>query len=235
MIGSLGSGIYSGENGAIVYSDIPDGKSKLLIADIPIDSRNTKAKCLSTPFKKTIPIESTLKVSTEYKAMDMSLEGFVLMKLSNQNDSFKVCDNGFCCQLNYSVESKQTLEHESYWFMIANRTGYGLNQKHYPICEEVCGIARCDSGSHSACYTFPIKANKTIFKSINISANFSTKYSYPSVTTNDLQLVPIDKWNYRNDRHIGSRIRLDFNGYNQPIIAAGLYGRCYDRDPTYKQ
>ncbi len=72
MIGSLGSGIYSGENGAIVYSDIPDGKSKLLIADIPIDSRNTKAQCLSTPFKKTIPIESTLKVSTEYKAMDMS-------------------------------------------------------------------------------------------------------------------------------------------------------------------
>jgi len=235
ITGSLGSVIYSGERGAIVYTDNPDGKSRLLIADIPIDSRNTKAKCLSKPFSQTIPIETSQEVDTEYQHMDMDLSGFVLFKLSNQNDSFNVCDNGFCCQLNYSVESKQTLEHESYWFLIANRTGSALAQKHYPICEEICGIARCDSDSHSSCHTFPIQTHKTIFKSIQISAKFSTKYSYPSVTTNNLQLVPTNKWSYKNDGNVGSQVRLDFNGFEEPIMAAGLYGRCFDRDPPYKQ
>ena len=45
--GSLGSGIYAGTHGAKVYTNNPDGKSRLLLADIPINSRNKNAKCLN--------------------------------------------------------------------------------------------------------------------------------------------------------------------------------------------
>ena len=165
---------------------------------------------------------------TNYSHLNLRMDSFTRIKLNKQNDYISSCSDGFCCRLNYSVQSKQTLEEESYWFVITNRT---LNTTHYPICEEICGLVRCDSH----CKAFPLKTDKTIFKSIEITANFSTKYSYPSITTNDLQLVSKNKWNYYNNGSVGSQVRLDINGFDQPIMTAVLYGRCFSRDPPYPQ
>ncbi|CAG2100517.1 unnamed protein product [Medioppia subpectinata] len=97
--GSSGSGIYSGENGAIIDSNIMDQKAVLLIADIPIDSKNTGAKCLTNRYTKRIEMDDIVDTS-EYRPLKYTdWKGSAFYKLKGQSNSAEVCNNGFCCQL----------------------------------------------------------------------------------------------------------------------------------------
>jgi len=224
--GSTGSGIYSGENGPIVYSDITTKTAKLFIADIPINSHNTSASCLSKRFNKTVSIES-LKTDSEYKSANtMDTKGLTLKKLVDKQNSSVVCDNGFCCQLNYSVVSELSLRDESYWLFVVNSSAHPYTQN-YPMCEETCGVFKCNDDT---CQSFPTKS-KTVFKSLRLSAKFTTNYTYPSLTSNDLTLVPKQYWIYENNGQIGSEVKLNLENFDKPLLAMALYGRCFDKDP----
>ena len=230
-IGSIGSGIYSGENGHLICSDLKEERAQLLIADIPIHSNNKDAKCLKNRFNQTIPIDNLID-SSKYKVIyDLDLKSSALFKLEAQQNSVDICNNGFCCRLEYTVESQNLLKEESFWFIAYNKSGEALAQTDYPICEEVCGIFRCEDDS---CKSFPIES-KTIFKELRISAKFSTNYTYPGAITNQLALIPNNKLFYQNDRQIGSEVKFSLANFNEPILSMSLYGRCYQRDPPYKQ
>ncbi|CAG2162556.1 unnamed protein product [Oppiella nova] len=219
--GSIGSGIYSGENGPIVYSDITTKTAKLFVADIPINSHNTSASCLTKRFNKTVSIES-LKTDSEYKSVEtLYTKGLTLKKLVDKQNSSVVCDNGFCCQLNYSVVSELSLRDESYWLFVVNSSAHPYTQN-YPMCEETCGVFRCDDDS---CQSFPTKS-KTVFESLRLSAKFTTNYTYPSLTSNDLTLVPKQYWIYENNGQIGSEVKLNLENFDKPLLAMALYGRC---------
>ncbi|CAG2164971.1 unnamed protein product [Oppiella nova] len=230
--GSIGSGIYSGQNGPMIESNISEEKAHLMIADIPIDSKNTGAKCLANRYNKRIVIDDLVD-SSEYKPfVSLDLKGSALYRLKGEQNSAEVCNNGFCCQLDYSVQNGLSLKGNSYWLIVANRSGHGLSQLRYPLCEEFCGVFQCEDDS---CQSFPTKSNESIFKNIKISAKFSTNYVYPSATTNDLKQISMHKWIHRDSKQIGSEVTLSLQDIDEPVLSMGLYGRCYDRDPPYRQ
>ncbi|XP_054158155.1 pantetheinase-like [Oppia nitens] len=222
--GSIGSGIYSGENGPIIFTDQNNKNGKLLIADIPVKSDNSRASCLTTkPFNKTI-IFDEIKVSGDYNTVfHMSTKDVSLAQLKAQNDSLNVCNNGLCCQLSYSMVSS-SFGNESYWLIVANVSAN--KQSDYNQSNEMCGIAKCNDNT---CNTYSTKA-ETIFKSIKLSAQFTTNYTYPSVTANELSLVPKQYWSYKSERKIGTEVSLSVTDFPHPIISVGLFGRCFDRD-----
>ncbi|XP_054156863.1 pantetheinase-like [Oppia nitens] len=222
--GSIGSGIYSGINGPIIFNDITNKNGQLLIADIPVDSDNTNALCLTTkPFNKTITFPET-RVSDAYKSpVPMSTTGTSLVQLRAQNDTLNVCNKGLCCQLSYSLVNP-SLNDESYWFIVTNRSA---DETLLGMCDEICGLISC---TDNTCTTFATKSVKTIFKSIKLSAQFTTNYTYPSVMTNELSLVPKQYWSYKSERKIGAEVSLTVTDFPHPIITVSLYGRCFDRD-----
>ncbi|XP_054159897.1 pantetheinase-like [Oppia nitens] len=232
LSGSIGSGIYSGQNGPLIESDMFGQRAQLLIADIPVDSRNTEAKCLNNRYNKTIEMKDLIDTSQYKPFVTLNLKNSALLRLKDEHNSVEVCNNGFCCQLDYEVINRKSLETEYYWLLVANRSGHGLQQIQYPLSEEFCGVFRCNDQN---CNTYSIKSGQTVFKSLKISAKFTTNYTYPSVTTEGYKPVAIDKWIYNNNGHIGSDVTLSLNNFDNSILSLGLYGRCYDRDPPYKQ
>ncbi|CAG2110995.1 unnamed protein product [Medioppia subpectinata] len=231
QMGTLGSGIYAGQNGAIVYTNITTKTSKLLIADIPVDSRNPSASCLKPDhrFNKTISFE-TLKTDGKYQMIDkMYTKGHMFNKLTASESSSVVCDSGFCCHLNYSLKSVDDLKGQSFWWFVGNTTIGRPIVLVYPVCTEICGVFRCVD---DRCESFPTHtSDQTVFKWLRLSATFNTNTTYPSLTTNDLALVPKQYWVYENRQQInGSEVSLDLNNYDKPLLAMGLYGRCFNRD-----
>jgi pantetheine hydrolase len=229
--GSLGSGIYSGQNGAVIYSHAADGKAKLLIADIPISSKSG-AKCLANP--KSINFEPLTSESKTriYGYSSMSMKDVSQVLLKKPMDLIEKCENGFCCSLNYTLSKSAFDENDDYYLIISNRTRGG----HYPWCEEFCALVKCNSNANFECHSFPYTSAKTSFTNIRLTGNFSTEYVYPSVVTNDVQLVDRNQWQFTlsNIQNI-SHSQLSSESFNKPLITFGLYGRCYDRDPPYVQ
>lgn len=228
--GSVGSGIYSGANGQLIASDIHQETPHLLIADVPIDSGNAAAKCLTQRHTKAIANPSfTEKVAELQIKYKMNLKDAAIVTLDMPQDSVNLCNNGFCCRLVYSIDSESSIK--NYRFIVANRTGHGLEQVRYPLSEEICGLFRCDDHK---CDTFSVRTQQ-VFKKLELSAKFSTKYSYPSVTSDNLELVPKQKWTYTQTTEGGEEVKMSLNDFEGPILTFQLYGRCYDRDPPYKQ
>ena len=228
--GSVGSGIYAGQSGQMITSDIHHKKPHLLIADIPVDSRNREAKCLNDRYAKAVAnpsfTESVPDFQIKYK---LNLKDAAIVKLEEKKDSVNLCNNGFCCRLEYSIDSQSSID--SYRLIVANRTGHGLEQIRYPLSEEVCGLFRCEDHD---CDTFSV-TTKQVFKRLELSAKFSTKYTYPSATTDGLALLSKNKWTYTEAKDVGSVVKMSLNECNEPILSFNLYGRCYDRDSPYKQ
>ncbi|CAG2167590.1 unnamed protein product, partial [Oppiella nova] len=220
--GSVGTGIYAGENGPIVSTDITTKTAKLLIADIPIDSRNPMASCLTTnPFNKTVAIDA-LKTTSEYRYKQMDINGVTLYKLVDKQQDHVVCDKGLCCHLNYSVVSELSLSRESYWLMVRNSSGhtYPTDPTIYPMCEEICAVFRCEGQSTGRCVSFPTEANETVFQWLGLSARFATNYTYASVTANHLALVPKQYWVYEYEAQLEGRdVRLKVEDYDKPLMA----------------
>ena len=231
-LGSTGSGIYSGKSGQIIVSDILEKSPHLLIADIPIDSRNNGANCLSHSFRKTIRFTEFVDDSEYEVSHKLDLKDSVLFKLTQSEDSINLCDNSLCCHLSYTLKSENFFKDESFWFIVTNRSAESRTGSRYPICEEICGIFRCDDDE---CQTISKETKKTVFNTLEIRANMSTTYVYPSATTNSLKLLPKNNWIYENDEQLGSEVKLRLNDFNEPLLSINLYGRCYDRDPPYKQ
>jgi len=223
QVGSIGSGIYKGESGAQLYTHESDGRPKLLIADIPISSR-TPSKCSN--FSKTIAYETLQGFAFEavepYHYTNMTMKDVNKTLLTKLSDVIiEECHNGFCCKLNYSMPLS-VLPNEKYYFIISNRTREGG----YHWCEEFCAIVRCDED----CTKFPVSA-ETTFKSIEISGNFSTPFIYPNVITKNVQLVGRSEWDFKINKN-SAELKIDTN---KSFLTFGFYGRCYDRDPPYKQ
>ncbi len=226
-VGSVGSGIYSSDSGSVIYSNKPDGIPKLLIADIPVSS---KAKVNCSTNRKLISFDSFSDDSNgrEYVYSNMSLTNVSQYLLNKSNDMIIKCHNGLCCQVNYSLKDMEFKNNETYYLIISNRTRDGL----YPWAEEFCALVRCESNERKQCLTFPNSNSKTSFEFIQIKANFSTKYVYPSLMSNNNELIDHKEWYFSIEE---PQTQLISYHLNKPLLTYGLYARPYPRDPPFVQ
>eukprot|EP00058_Branchiostoma_floridae_P019728 XP_002605218.1 hypothetical protein BRAFLDRAFT_58955 [Branchiostoma floridae] len=195
-----GSGIYSGQSGALVYYHDSDWSSggKLLVAVVPTDPGCFNDENFWTFQSK---IEEDI---------------YTFSPLENGTGHVEVCDNALCCQLDYSMSLK---EGELYAFGVFD--GLHTFQGQYYL--QVCVLLKCQSDTHSSCGR-GITSAGTSFSLLHMAGNFSTSYVYPEVTTDRVSLAPPSEWKFEAQEITSTR------GISKPLLSAGLYGRWYDRD-----
>ena len=143
LTGTLGSGIHSGQNGFIVYTNEFDNKPKLLLADIPIDSKS-KNNCKPNSQIINIDISAILNtpISTEtdkYFFKSMNMTDVSQKKLIKSNDEFELIDNHLKCTIKYQLLDGKTFNEEQYYLIAGNRT----YKSTYQWCEEFCALVKC--------------------------------------------------------------------------------------------
>ncbi|GFR30553.1 pantetheinase [Trichonephila clavata] len=245
--GSLGSGIYSPDRGVLVYTHNPDGRSKLLISNIPkppsddlqnIEPPNTKFFYLDDDevtelegeeprdFKKQCGINVlglAPEYVTDYRCIQTDVREYKFRKLEGTSGNFGMCSKGFCCSLSYESESMN----ENYYFGVS---GVPLNyEEMYLFGTQACFLARCESLDGQPCRNFILKSN-TVFLSAKIKAAFDTKYIYPYAINSDIQLTDKEEWYFDGNSHM-----IYENIKNNSLLFLGLYGRIYDEDKILRK
>ncbi|GBN20527.1 Pantetheinase [Araneus ventricosus] len=241
--GSLGSGIYSGDKGALIYSHNPDRHNKLLISNVPIspddgtvntndlesmrffiengtailqygeEKRNFKKECDANIIGKADP------ESGEYRCSPTDVDQYTFKKLHRKEDSIEVCSNKFCCSLNYQAHSMD----EDFYFGVS---GHPLNfYGEFSFGTESCLLVRCEPAGGKPCRNYILKSD-TIFRSVEIKGNFSTKYILPFAVDSDIRLTDKDKWHFDHE----SQIIYHNSNKKSPLLFFGMYGRIFDQD-----
>ncbi|GFY06316.1 pantetheinase [Trichonephila clavipes] len=239
--GSLGSGIYTPNKGALVYTHNPDGRSKLLISNVPkrpdssvrvndlgplkffIDNGKVtpmegeekpvfKKECLTTVLKDAENL-------TDYRCSPTTIDHYQFKKLKKLEDNIEICDNSFCCSLSYQAESMD----EDYFFGV---TGQDMNFKDaFKFGTQSCFLARCDSIEGKACSNFILKST-TIFRRVEIKGNFSVNQTLPFAVDSEVRLTKKDKWTFDKNSQI---MYSNFNKKTS-LLFFGLHGRRFDHD-----
>ncbi|GBL95456.1 Vascular non-inflammatory molecule 3 [Araneus ventricosus] len=241
--GSMGSGIFSKDDGALVYTYEPDGKSKLLLANVRIkgDSEIPNISSLieitpdsAVPITETgekFPVHCYHKVAgpamddeVDYRCLTLNLENYSFTKLEKPSGEVQACNNDLCCTLSYST---QNLEDE---FYLAVYNGLNNVFDYFHWWEEVCILTRCDPHDGKPCVLQPSRS-KTIFQNIELKGNFKSKRVYPSVSTSNNRLAPKREWTFKQFE--GETVLNYQSLSNLPMLKAGLFGRSYERDPEF--
>ncbi|XP_035205498.1 pantetheinase-like isoform X2 [Stegodyphus dumicola] len=242
-LGTLGSGIFSKETGAVVYTYEPDGESKLLIGNIKIKKSSKKpvkssitvitedGSYLTTETGKHFPehcyeskVGPAKDLYRDYRCFKSQTENYTLIKLETSAGKVEACNNEFCCSVKYSANDMQ----EDFYLAVFNGTNNVKNYYHW--CEETCMLIRCDPFDGKACAIQP-SVSKTVFKSVKMTARFTSPAVYPTVSRNKFRLACKKEWDYYTEK---SGVTLKFESKSdEPLLKVGLMGRCYQRDPPF--
>ncbi|GIY59330.1 vascular non-inflammatory molecule 3 [Caerostris extrusa] len=234
-VASIGSGIFHSRDGALAYTFNPDSISKLVVARVPkpgVQKMSSKASITAITSNDTWEISDDGedvpdKCSSEsgYPCFkEQMLENYTFVKLNKSYGEVKACNNGMCCSVSYTTSGLR----EQYYLGVFNGTISVLDT--YRWCEENCVLVRCDAFGDLACGSFPLKAS-TRFHTVYMKANFSTESVYPSAVNTGVRLAERMKFLYDRETSTRTLWTTDFGG-NQ-LIAYGMKGRCYNKDPPY--
>lgn len=238
--GTLGSGIYSGDKGALIYTNTPNGHTKLLISNVPkiIDETAEKNNLNAKRFiiqDDTVTEEiheesnSWTDCSTEilgqpsdnltdYRCFPAPPNSYEFVKLEGTEGVLEVCSNAFCCSLLYQAMSMD----EEYFL---GYTGKPLNLNTYEYGSEICFLARCETVGGVPCSNFKLQSHTT-FQKIQIKGNFSTQFVYPFALNSGVSLIDRDYWSFNDN----NEILYENLNFNSSVMFLGLYGRLYDKD-----
>lgn len=240
--GSLGSGIYSSKYGALVYSYEPDGESKVLVANIPIDKQSNVEPNPSITIIKPDSVQQKVETGhafpfqgyyeamgigydhyLDYRYYKSQMENYTLVKLEKENGELEACSHEFCCKLTY--EATDMTED----FYLGAFSGLNNVRGYFHWCEESCLLVRCDPFDGKECAMQPSRSN-TVFRSFKLSAKFTSEIIYPAVSKNKHRLASKSEWSYERK---GNEAILTTNTITEPLLKAALLGRCYDEDPEF--
>ncbi|CAL1273188.1 unnamed protein product [Larinioides sclopetarius] len=244
---AVGSGIFHGQEGALAYTFDPDGISKLVVARVPKRGKKlTQPKASITaitengtyawtddgeeiPYITSKSLQYHLPGDGDYytdRYHQADLVNYTLVQLTKPKDRLTACNNGLCCILDYEVKHLN----ETFYFGVYNGT-----QGSFPPlfwCEEDCLLVRCNPTFDKPCSDFPLLTDN-LFHHVSLYANYTTPFVYPSIVSDRMRLVPRKEWEYdvinKGDVYDS---KLSFSSEEgEKILAVGLKGRCYDRDP----
>ncbi|XP_050043889.1 pantetheinase-like [Dermacentor andersoni] len=210
-MGSLGSGIYGGFRGPLNYTYSPDGKSKLLLADLS----NTTSQDPRYPGDVLHPEKRFLKYA--------DVSDHAAQEITQPRGDSRVCLGDFCCSLSYeTAELRDTFvllaKHGRQ--NIANYMEFGIQQ---------CFLAVCESANGTVCKSFKTKS-ATKFNKLQLTGAFATNAIFPVLASNELALTPKDKWQFEITAANVSSLTLKENGKDEDILQVALYARLYELD-----
>lgn len=204
---------------------------------------------------KDVPSECSYSLTehqdgdNNYRCLEARLEGYTFVKLSDSKGHVEACNNGMCCSLDYSTRNGFGDEH--FYLGVFNGSYNALDT--YFMCEEDCVLARCDAKVDTPfgdipCGIFPMKTD-TVFQNVYLRANFTTDIVYPQVLGSGVRLLPSADWHHHSvdyhkhsdhsHGHKDDKLEIRSVHFENPsgkkLISVGMKGRCFERDPPYKQ
>lgn len=192
--GTLGSGIYAGGRGPLIYSYSPDNRSKLLIA-------NTDA---AAPENSRYAGDVLDVRSLTFSYMNTS--AFAVASLLNASGEMLVCNGEVCCRLSYA-----STELSDAFFLIAGWTK----------TSRVCSLTVCDKRSEGRPCTKMATRSSTRFSSLRLEARFATPYVYPVLASDGLALTSVRSWSFKTSPGHSSSLSIDErNPPKEPILHA---------------
>ncbi|XP_064467664.1 pantetheinase-like [Ornithodoros turicata] len=210
--GSLGSGIYRGAQGPLIYTYSPDWKEKLLVADtdepLPHNDR----------YKDDV-LEVNDRVMIEQRTMD-----YAAVKLEGTLGEETVCQGSYCCTVRFAVPSMNDS------FFLLFKIGHKPTRVGIKLGVQECMVALCEPKRGLPCGRFPYTSNTT-FTQLEIRANFPVPDVFPVLVSDQLALTSMRHWNYNITT--GHDAVLAINEKNpppEPLLSAVLLGRIYDND-----
>ncbi|RWS25626.1 pantetheinase-like protein [Leptotrombidium deliense] len=225
-IAIAGSGIYSGKKGAIIYKY----KSKpnigtLLISTLNVDAAYVSANCKRNSLQMLIDVQkfsvkSRTSFTDKYNLTYYNTSLLNKIRLTDSNGEVRVCKDRVCCHLTYSAKETTFKSGHSYY------VGVGSGIRKIPQgqrCEETCVVYSFDDTVNEYALL-----DSTEFSYFKLIGTFTTKSIFPSVMSDELDLVTTNLWNFTQSAYTG----VIESTANIKFIASGLYGRCFDRDPT---
>ncbi|GIY52999.1 pantetheinase [Caerostris darwini] len=154
---AVGSGIFHGQDGALVYTFNPDGYSKLIVANVskrgadPVEpeasitaiSENDvwewKGDGFDVPDVCSITLlNDSIDVTRDYRCKEENLTGYTFKKFTEPEGRLEVCSSGLCCFVEYVADSMT----ENFYLGVFS--GMYTFFERYSWCGEDCVLARCD-------------------------------------------------------------------------------------------
>ena len=224
-LGTTGSGIFSPDKVAIYEHDSIDVKTRvksvLLVANLPVDP---KSRDYCDPKSKRMEIahdvSHVIPGAQTYHFIENKLEGGFQI-INDFADDVTTCSKGLCCRLEYS---KANLGRTGVVYIFVVTSRMKTFQSGHQACEESCMLVAYDVKRQQF-----LEETDVQFSQIKISSSsFSTPYVFSSALENNYRLIA------QNDIIYGTQ-SLQILNYSRPVLFAGMYGRCFDKDPPYVQ
>lgn len=210
--GSLGSGIYLGNRGPLIYTYSPDGKDKLLVADL-------EGAVPPNPRYQGDEVSPSRLVLVEVVPED-----YVAVKLEGASGIVASCQRGFCCRLQYTASAMN----DSFFLLVKN--GYKRIQNLVSLGVQECTVARCEPKAGRPCGHFPY-VSSTSFSQLELTAAFDVPDIFPVVVSNRLALTSFRSWHFNKTTANRATITLDAEyPPTEPLLSAVLLARVYKND-----
>ena len=216
--GFAGSGIFSGADGALAYSnryEILSG-AELLVASLPSSPARCHRSLLDVPSTNASGSDDTATFQSEMEGNQMT---FTLLR--NDEDSLYLTSTNVSCHLRYRFDLHNQSD------MFAFGIFEGLHVSSFNSSIQVCALVRCaDSRDTNSCGASTRQTQST-FALLEMQGSFSTDYIFPSVLGDRGDLV--SGWNFTLDEQ-NMRGRLAVLNSSERLLSAMLFTRVYDED-----
>lgn len=228
QIGSTGSGIYSKHSKA--YTSAAVETPTLLIRDLPV-KYNSDARCSEE--SQMIEINKG-QTTLAYNSLHMKLsETDKIQPLDRSKNSMQVCNGKLCCQLNYVLSGVEVSDAFDKVVVFVRNS---LRPSGFQWYEQICALVTFNEPwtqeFRGVTYSDTGLAN---FSLLQFSVdNFDTRYVFPIAAHSVTKLVE------RSQARLSCALKsldseqtsceLSISPDSEPIYAAGLYARVYERD-----
>ncbi|CAN7979545.1 unnamed protein product, partial [Ixodes pacificus] len=203
LTGTLGSGIYAGGRGPLIYSYSADNRSKLLIA-------NTDDAAPKNP-RYAGDVLDVRSLTFSY----INTSAFAVAPLLNASGEMLACSGEVCCRLSYA-----TPELSDAFFLIAGRTITSRVSANV-LSTQVCSLTVCEERSESRPCTKMATRSSTRFSSLRLEARFATPYVYPVLASDGLALTSVRSWSFETSPGRFTSLSIDErNPPKEPILHA---------------
>ncbi|XP_055845560.1 vanin-like protein 2 isoform X2 [Episyrphus balteatus] len=231
-VGSTGSGIYAGRNGAIVSVMKSSPERKLYVAKVPKkgfkESESVPVKQLQIRKKRTI----TSYMKNLLVKRDPQLDTFTSSPLNKSANHDNLCHKDLCCHFHYKTTILTPIANSrSYQYRLAVFDGDRIYEGIKPLGWSVCSILACINNTIQGCaLAFDedvIVSPDLRFDHILIEANFTKTENgliMPNSVDDSLMPLPVNSFQF-NITDIGSKTnaRFELLTPKDDLIQFGIY------------
>jgi len=231
-IGSVGSGIYSGDN--MIFTGAFNRGRRLIVASLPAQ-RSSNTECSSKFNPVIIDIESGLNESDySHKHYDI-LASDTVSPIEDASGEKTIKSGELTCSIKYRTKLEKLGQEAGRLVVIARDS---LRQGRFNWYEQLCVLATLKSPLNALDLKENLFSTEGIidFEELSLTATFNTRYVYPIANHNVSELVDRKDRQFSCDQHEGEDVfRCTMNlsprqSRQTTILSFGLYGRVHERD-----